>query len=69
MIDDFSISGSRERCLERIRELAALGVTEIAPGALNGESEQMHRAGSEIIPTVRGTEPASWTEALDSVAV
>ena len=29
----------------------------------------MHRAGNEILPTMRGIEPASWTEALDSVAV
>ena len=69
VIDDFSISGSRERCLERIRELAALGVTEIAPGVLNGEIEQMRRVGYEIIPTMRGIEPASWTKALDSLAV
>ena len=55
LIDDYAISGSAERCLERIRELAALGVTEISSAYLNGRLEQMQRVGRDIVPALAGT--------------
>jgi alkanesulfonate monooxygenase SsuD/methylene tetrahydromethanopterin reductase-like flavin-dependent oxidoreductase (luciferase family) len=41
VVDDFAIAGPAERCLGRIRDLAAVGVGEIAPGVLNGQAEQI----------------------------
>jgi alkanesulfonate monooxygenase SsuD/methylene tetrahydromethanopterin reductase-like flavin-dependent oxidoreductase (luciferase family) len=49
-VDDFVIAGPPERCLERIRTLAELGVDEISCAYLNGELAQMERVGGEIIP-------------------
>jgi alkanesulfonate monooxygenase SsuD/methylene tetrahydromethanopterin reductase-like flavin-dependent oxidoreductase (luciferase family) len=49
LIDDFAITGRAERCLERIRELAAIGVGEISSAYLNGELDQMRRVGRDII--------------------
>ncbi len=54
LIDDYAITGSAERCLERIGELAALGVTEISSAYLNGQLEQMKRVGREIVPALAG---------------
>ena len=54
LIDDYAITGPAERCLERIRELAALGVTEISSAYLNGRLEQMQRVGREIVPALAG---------------
>jgi alkanesulfonate monooxygenase SsuD/methylene tetrahydromethanopterin reductase-like flavin-dependent oxidoreductase (luciferase family) len=54
LIDDYAITGSAERCLERISELAALGVTEISSAYLNGQLEQMKRVGQEIVPALAG---------------
>jgi alkanesulfonate monooxygenase SsuD/methylene tetrahydromethanopterin reductase-like flavin-dependent oxidoreductase (luciferase family) len=48
LIDDFAITGPAERCLEQIRELEAIGVTEISGAYLNGEFDQMRRVGNEI---------------------
>ena len=56
------IAGPAERCLERLRELAAVGVTEIAPGVLNGETEQMAKVGREIVPDLKTIEVAKWYE-------
>lgn len=55
LIDDFAITGPAERCLERIRELAALGVNEISAAYLNGRLEQMRRVGRDVIPGLVGT--------------
>jgi 5,10-methylenetetrahydromethanopterin reductase len=63
VVDDHVIAGPAERCLERMRELAAVGVTEIAPGVLNGESDQMKKVGREIIPEMKKIEVAKWYEA------
>jgi len=52
LIDDFAIAGPAEKCLERIRELADLGVGEISSAYLNGHYEQMERVGREIIAAV-----------------
>lgn len=52
LIDDFAVTGPAERCLERIRELAELGVGEISAAYLNGRVEQMERVGREIIPAL-----------------
>lgn len=54
LVDDFAIAGPAERCIERIGELAALGVEEISSAYLNGQFEQMERVGREIIPAVSG---------------
>jgi len=54
LIDDYAITGSAERCLERIGALAALGVTEISSAYLNGQLEQMKRVGREIVPALAG---------------
>jgi alkanesulfonate monooxygenase SsuD/methylene tetrahydromethanopterin reductase-like flavin-dependent oxidoreductase (luciferase family) len=52
LVDDFAIAGSTERCLERIRQLEALGVEEISTAYLNGKLDQMDRVGSQIIPAI-----------------
>ncbi len=49
LIDAFAIAGPPERCLAKIRELEALGVSEIASGFLNGELEQMQAVGRELV--------------------
>ena len=52
LIDDFAINGPPERCLERIRELADLGVDEISTAYLNGRLDQLRLAGREIVPAL-----------------
>jgi alkanesulfonate monooxygenase SsuD/methylene tetrahydromethanopterin reductase-like flavin-dependent oxidoreductase (luciferase family) len=52
LIDTFALVGPARRCLERIRELAALGVTEISAAYLNGQREQLERVGREIVPAL-----------------
>ena len=52
LIDDFAITGSPERCLERIRELADLGVDEISTAYLNGRLDQLRLVGREIVPAL-----------------
>jgi alkanesulfonate monooxygenase SsuD/methylene tetrahydromethanopterin reductase-like flavin-dependent oxidoreductase (luciferase family) len=66
VVDDFAIAGTAERCLERIRALAEVGVNEIAPGVLNGEIEQMEIVGREVIPETHKLQPKSWAK-LDQV--
>jgi alkanesulfonate monooxygenase SsuD/methylene tetrahydromethanopterin reductase-like flavin-dependent oxidoreductase (luciferase family) len=65
IVDDFSIAGPVDKCLERIRDLAAAGVEEIAPGVLNGEIEQMQLVGREVIPTSRQIDAVNWAEAIE----
>ncbi len=55
LVDDFAIAGPAERCLEKIRELAELGVDEVSTAYLNGRFEQMERVGQEIIPALEET--------------
>jgi alkanesulfonate monooxygenase SsuD/methylene tetrahydromethanopterin reductase-like flavin-dependent oxidoreductase (luciferase family) len=52
LIDDFAISGPPERCLERISELAQLGVDEISTAYLNGRFDQLRLVGREIVPAL-----------------
>lgn len=52
LIDDFAITGPPERCLERIRELADLGVDEISTAYLNGRLDQLRLVGREIVPAL-----------------
>jgi 5,10-methylenetetrahydromethanopterin reductase len=52
LIDDFAITGPPARCLERIRELEALGVSEISAAYYNGEIEQLQRIGRDIVPAL-----------------
>jgi len=54
LVDDFALTGPADRCLERIRELSALGVSEISSAYLNGELDQMRRVGEEILPALAG---------------
>jgi hypothetical protein len=49
LIDNFAIAGDAERCRARLSALAKLGVGEVASGFLNGEFDQMHRVGQELI--------------------
>jgi 5,10-methylenetetrahydromethanopterin reductase len=58
LIDDFSIAGPAARCLDRIRELADLGVAEIASGFFNGQYEQLERVGREIVPALPADRPS-----------
>jgi alkanesulfonate monooxygenase SsuD/methylene tetrahydromethanopterin reductase-like flavin-dependent oxidoreductase (luciferase family) len=64
LIDDFAIAGPVERCLQKIRALAELGVGEVSTAYLNGELEQMRRVGREILPAVGRltVEPADHRE-------
>jgi alkanesulfonate monooxygenase SsuD/methylene tetrahydromethanopterin reductase-like flavin-dependent oxidoreductase (luciferase family) len=64
LIDDFAIAGPVERCLEKIRALAEVGVEEVSTAYLNGELEQMRRIGREIMPVVGhlNLEPANNRE-------
>jgi 5,10-methylenetetrahydromethanopterin reductase len=68
VVDDFSIAGPTDKCLARIRELAAVGVEEIAPGVLNGEIAQIERVGAEIVPELRDLSAVAWTSVLDPAA-
>lgn len=54
LIDDYAITGPADRCLERIRELGAIGVSEISTAYLNGQVEQMRRVGRDIVPELSG---------------
>jgi alkanesulfonate monooxygenase SsuD/methylene tetrahydromethanopterin reductase-like flavin-dependent oxidoreductase (luciferase family) len=54
LIDTFAITGPPAACIERIRELAALGVTEISSAYLNGQREQMERVGRDVVPALAG---------------
>ncbi|UGS36527.1 LLM class flavin-dependent oxidoreductase [Capillimicrobium parvum] len=69
VVDDFSIAGPRDKCLEKIKELAAVGVEEIAPGVLNGEVEQILKVGREIIPETQAIEATRWSEVLGGPGV
>jgi 5,10-methylenetetrahydromethanopterin reductase len=66
VVDDFSIAGPLDKCLERIRDLAAVGVEEIAPGVLNGEIEQMQVVGRDVVPVTKGIEAADWVAATEA---
>jgi alkanesulfonate monooxygenase SsuD/methylene tetrahydromethanopterin reductase-like flavin-dependent oxidoreductase (luciferase family) len=57
LIDDFAITGPPERCLDRIRRLADLGVDEISTAYLNGRFDQLRLVGREIVPAL-GAIPA-----------
>jgi alkanesulfonate monooxygenase SsuD/methylene tetrahydromethanopterin reductase-like flavin-dependent oxidoreductase (luciferase family) len=50
LIDDFAISGTAEQCAAKIRELEALGVTEVSGAYFNGQIEQLQRIGRELVP-------------------
>jgi 5,10-methylenetetrahydromethanopterin reductase len=52
LIDDFAVTGPPDRCLERIRELAACGVGEISTAYLNGKRDQIDRVGESIVPAL-----------------
>jgi 5,10-methylenetetrahydromethanopterin reductase len=48
----YSIAGPPEKCIEKLRLLADLGVDEVSVAYLNGEFEQMERVGREIVPAL-----------------
>jgi 5,10-methylenetetrahydromethanopterin reductase len=58
LIDDFAIAGPAEKCLEKLRELAALGVGEVSAAYLNGRLEQMDSVGRELLPALADLHPA-----------
>ncbi len=49
LVDDFTICGPAERCREKVRALAELGVWEISPAYFNGRLDQLELIGREII--------------------
>lgn len=61
LIDDFAIAGPVERCLQKLRVLAELGVGEVSTAYLNGELEQMRWVGREILPAV-GRLTVAWAD-------
>jgi 5,10-methylenetetrahydromethanopterin reductase len=54
LIDDYTIAGSPEKCLEKIAALAEIGIHELATVYLTGEIDQLDRVGREIIPHLPG---------------
>jgi 5,10-methylenetetrahydromethanopterin reductase len=52
LIDDFTIAGPADRCLEKIEALADAGVAEVSTAYLNGQLDQMRRVGREIVPAL-----------------
>jgi hypothetical protein len=48
----YSIASAPEKCIEKLRLLADLGVDEVLVAYLNGEFEQMERVGREIVPSL-----------------
>ena len=60
VVDDFSVAGPRDKCLEMIQTLGEVGVTEMAPGVLNGEIEQIEAVGREIVPSTKEYETVNW---------
>jgi len=52
MIDNFSITGTADECIKKIKELEALGVSEISSAYYNGYIDQVEKVGREIIPNV-----------------
>src|SRR5580704_15972794 len=51
-LDDFAIAGAPEKCIEKLRLLADLGVDEVSVADLNAEFEQTERVGREIVPAL-----------------
>lgn len=49
VIDEFALAGPADLLLARIRELAELGVAEVAAAFLGGELEQMRAVGDRLI--------------------
>jgi alkanesulfonate monooxygenase SsuD/methylene tetrahydromethanopterin reductase-like flavin-dependent oxidoreductase (luciferase family) len=52
MIDNFSINGTSQECLRKIKVLKDLGVDELSSAYLNGHFQQIERVGKEIIPFI-----------------
>src|SRR5207249_8256927 len=52
VVDDFAIAGPPERCVERLRALAAVGLDEVAPAYMNGRLDEMSRVGRDVIPAL-----------------
>jgi alkanesulfonate monooxygenase SsuD/methylene tetrahydromethanopterin reductase-like flavin-dependent oxidoreductase (luciferase family) len=49
LIEEFALAGPAETLLARIRELQALGVSEVAAAFLGGEQDQMRAVGEQLI--------------------
>jgi alkanesulfonate monooxygenase SsuD/methylene tetrahydromethanopterin reductase-like flavin-dependent oxidoreductase (luciferase family) len=52
LTDDFTLAGTPEKIIARLRELEDLGVHEVSCAYLNGSIEQMRRVGREILPSL-----------------
>jgi probable F420-dependent oxidoreductase len=59
IVDRFCLVGPVERHIERLRALAAAGVTQFNLYLMNGDEEaQLEIYGSQVIPALRDLEPA-----------
>jgi alkanesulfonate monooxygenase SsuD/methylene tetrahydromethanopterin reductase-like flavin-dependent oxidoreductase (luciferase family) len=58
LIDDFTLAGPADEVAERIDELAALGVDQVAAAFLNGQLEQIELVGRELLPRLREISPS-----------
>ncbi len=47
MIDNFSINGTAQECLKKIKVLKDLGVGELSSAYLNGHFQRIERVGKE----------------------
>lgn len=52
MIDRFAIAGNVSQCLEKIEELASIGVHEISSAYLNEQYEQIEVVGKQVISRI-----------------
>jgi alkanesulfonate monooxygenase SsuD/methylene tetrahydromethanopterin reductase-like flavin-dependent oxidoreductase (luciferase family) len=52
LVDDFTLAGSPDKVLSRLRELSELGVDEVSCAYLNGAVDQMKLVGREILPAL-----------------
>jgi alkanesulfonate monooxygenase SsuD/methylene tetrahydromethanopterin reductase-like flavin-dependent oxidoreductase (luciferase family) len=59
LIDAFTICGPADHCLEKLRSLEALGVSEVSSAYYNGRFEQMERVGELIARLDQVTEGAA----------
>ena len=50
VVDEFTLAGKPALVVDRLAELARIGVDEVAAAFLNGADDQMRRVGVEVIP-------------------
>jgi alkanesulfonate monooxygenase SsuD/methylene tetrahydromethanopterin reductase-like flavin-dependent oxidoreductase (luciferase family) len=62
LIDDFAIAGPVDKCLQKLRALAEIGVDEVSVAYNNGAFEQMQLVGTKIIPALAATPAGAQSE-------